>query len=246
MKTFETTDWLLLNNIIFKIYSIDDLSEMRENFLEGMKPVIDFDSADFYIPPHDLSQETTVCFNCMEVTDDIYENYREENGIMYVPRSMAYRDTDTVSQDRRKMPYYKDFYEREDWDYSLHMTLGGNGEFLGAVTFYRYKGKEDFDSNDIFTLDMLRDHLALRLMKYRENTRDIHDKLTVTEACEKYGLTKQEHMILKLLMEGRENLYICERLQISVNTLKKHILNIYRKLGIKNRVQMFKMIKEKE
>jgi len=35
-------------------------------------------------------------------------------------------------------------------------------------------------------------------------------------------------------------------LSISVNTLKKHILNIYRKLGIRNRVQMFKLIKEKE
>lgn len=246
MKTFETTDWILLNNIIYKIYSIDNLSEMREAFLESMKPVIDFDSADFYIPPHDLSQETTVCFNCGEATDDIYEKYKEESGIMYVPRSLSYRDTDIVCEDRRSMPYYREFYKREGWDYSLHMTLGGNGEFLGAVTFYRYVGKDDFDYNDIFTLDMLREHLTLRLVKERENTENIHDKLTVSEACEKYSLTKQEHMILKLLMEGRENDYICERLQISVNTLKKHILNIYRKLGIKNRVQMFKMIKERE
>ena len=47
-------------------------------------------------------------------------------------------------------------------------------------------------------------------------------------------------------MDGRDNAAICEELAISVNTLKKHILNIYRKLGIKNRVQLFKMIKEKE
>lgn len=47
-------------------------------------------------------------------------------------------------------------------------------------------------------------------------------------------------------MQGKDNHTICEELSISVNTLKKHILNIYRKLGIRNRVQMFKMIKEKE
>jgi DNA-binding CsgD family transcriptional regulator len=47
-------------------------------------------------------------------------------------------------------------------------------------------------------------------------------------------------------MKGKDNVSICDELSISVNTLKKHILNIYRKLGIKNRVQMFKMIKEKE
>ena len=47
-------------------------------------------------------------------------------------------------------------------------------------------------------------------------------------------------------MKGKDNNTISEELQISVNTLKKHILNIYRKLNINNRVQLFKMIKEKE
>ena len=47
-------------------------------------------------------------------------------------------------------------------------------------------------------------------------------------------------------MNGQENVEICEELTISANTLKKHILNIYRKLGIRNRVQLFKMVKEKE
>jgi len=41
-----------------------------------------------------------------------------------------------------------------------------------------------------------------------------------------------------------DNAEISEKLVISVNTLKKHVLNIYRKLGIRNRIQMFKMIHE--
>ena len=45
-------------------------------------------------------------------------------------------------------------------------------------------------------------------------------------------------------LQGKENPVICEELTISTNTLKKHILNIYRKLGIRNRVQLFKMIRE--
>lgn len=45
---------------------------------------------------------------------------------------------------------------------------------------------------------------------------------------------------------GKDNYEISSELTITENTLKKHILNIYRKLGIKNRVQMFKLIKEKE
>ena len=72
------------------------------------------------------------------------------------------------------------------------------------------------------------------------------EKLTVSAATEKFGLTRQEHNILHLLMEGKDNSFICDYLSISINTLKKHILNIYRKLGIRNRVQLFKKIREKE
>ena len=71
-------------------------------------------------------------------------------------------------------------------------------------------------------------------------------KITVSEAVRRYELTRREHTVLKRLLAGEDNAQICEQLMISENTLKKHILNLYRKLGIKNRVQLFKMIREKE
>ena len=72
------------------------------------------------------------------------------------------------------------------------------------------------------------------------------EKLTITQATLQYQLTRREHTILQELMAGKENAVICDELAISVNTLKKHILNVYRKLGVRNRVQLFKMIREKE
>ena len=100
--------------------------------------------------------------------------------------------------------------------------------------------------DDIFILDLLKDHLAYRLYQHKKSGDLLGDKLTVTAAVEKYNLTRREQTILKELMEGRDNAEICDKLAITENTLKKHILNIYRKLGINNRVSLFKMIKEKE
>jgi DNA-binding CsgD family transcriptional regulator len=68
----------------------------------------------------------------------------------------------------------------------------------------------------------------------------------VKAAAEKYDLTRREEAVLRLLMEGRSNAEICETMIIAENTLKKHILNVYRKLGINNRTGLFKMILEKE
>ena len=48
MKNLETCDWMLLNSIIYKIYTTEDLDEMRREFLEQLRLVVDFDSADFY------------------------------------------------------------------------------------------------------------------------------------------------------------------------------------------------------
>ena len=37
MKTLDTNDWLMLNSIIYKIYTIEDEKEMRTLFLEQLK-----------------------------------------------------------------------------------------------------------------------------------------------------------------------------------------------------------------
>ena len=107
-------------------------------------------------------------------------------------------------------------------------------------------GKDDFNHDEVFLVDTLKEHMAYRLWQQRQNRIQFGEKLTVSAATEKFGLTRQEHNILHLLMEGKDNSFICDYLSISINTLKKHILNIYRKLGIRNRVQLFKKIREKE
>ena len=49
MNTLQTNDWLILNSIIYEIYTTADFDGMRKKFLEQMKMLADFDSADFYL-----------------------------------------------------------------------------------------------------------------------------------------------------------------------------------------------------
>ncbi|GHO97314.1 hypothetical protein KSF_073620 [Reticulibacter mediterranei] len=50
-------------------------------------------------------------------------------------------------------------------------------------------------------------------------------------------LSMQEQRVLALLVAGRSNPEIAEALVVSVNTVKGHVKNLYRKLGVANRVQ---------
>ena len=249
MKKMETNDWIMLNNIIYKIYTTENFDDMRYEILDQLKMVLDFDSADFYMASREEGKLLCdpVTYNCDMDLSEMYEDLDYSRGIVASGKMLIYRETDIISDEARvQTDYYQKVYKPNNWHYALQMVIARNKKFLGAITFYRTIGKENFLYDDIFVLDMLKGHLAYRLEQFCKSEEAGMDKITVTEAVVKYDLTKREHMILKQLMSGKDHAQICEELVISSNTLKKHILNIYRKMGIKNRVQLFKMVKEFE
>ena len=249
MKRLETNDWILLNNIIYKIHTTENFNDMRYELLEQLKMVLDYDSADFYMASKEPGKLlcNPVTLNIDMDLSEMYEDIDYSRGIVNSGKMLIYRESDIISEEARiEADYYKKVYKPNNWHYALQAVIARNKQFLGAITFYRTIGKSDFEYDDIFILDLLKDHLAYRLEQYEKNGDKSSGKLTVSEAVYKYELTRREHTILKLLMSGKDNNAICDELIITPNTLKKHILNIYRKLSIRNRVQLFKMIKEYE
>lgn len=63
----------------------------------------------------------------------------------------------------------------------------------------------------------------------------VDDALLLDEQRSISSLTEREREILDLLAEGRTNAEIAERLWISVGTVRKHLDNVYAKLGVHTR-----------
>jgi len=57
-------------------------------------------------------------------------------------------------------------------------------------------------------------------------------------------LTPQEQKVLKLIADAASNQEISEKLGISLRTVKTHTESIYCKLGLKNRTQCIKLVRE--
>ena len=166
------------------------------------------------------------------------------NGLMG-GKSMVYRDNDIFSADElEKTECFQRFSKAEGFQHSVHVLPAFEGKVLAKISFYRAADAPDFVYDDVFLLDMVKEHLALRIARcYEEHVRQ-HEKLSIHECEEQFRLTARETTILGLLMQGLPNDVICGQLTITNNTLKKHILNIYKKLSIRNRTQLFKMVRE--
>lgn len=253
MRTLGTNDWIVMNHIIYQIYSTEDLSQMRSMLVEQLRILFDYDSADFWLasPEGDNSLVDPVFFN---ESADVRDTYMDKlysldyaKGLILSGKNMIYRESDMISDEERvKSEYYKAYFEPAGWHHGLNLVISHNSKFLGVLAFYRMKGKSNFEYEDIFILEMLKDHLDYRLYRSLIKEELSKDKISIAESTKQYLLTRREETILKLLLAGENNEAICEKLCITNNTLKKHILNLYRKMNIKNRMQLFKMIKVEE
>ncbi len=65
------------------------------------------------------------------------------------------------------------------------------------------------------------------------------------EILKSFGITGREKEIIQLLLKGYNNKQICEKLFISLNTVKTHIYSIYQKTNVKNRMELANLINEK-
>jgi len=80
-------------------------------------------------------------------------------------------------------------------------------------------------------------YVATLLEASGETTATTLDPMSLRSSPLLEALTRRELEVLRLLMDGASNREIAQQLVLSVNTVKKHVLNICGKLGVQSRAQ---------
>ncbi|MDH4270550.1 MAG: helix-turn-helix transcriptional regulator [Candidatus Aminicenantes bacterium] len=68
----------------------------------------------------------------------------------------------------------------------------------------------------------------------------------LVEVGERFGLSEREREILGLVYRGRLNKEIARELHISLDTVKKHLYNVFKKTRVRNRIQLFLLVSGEE
>lgn len=263
--------WIGITNMIYSIHSSDDANEMCKIFLKQLRWLIPFDRALFSLASKDKEGmiQRPVYVNFEESYIDMYMNnynkYDYVTGLKFGNSSMVYRESDIMDESVWLNSYFcNEFCKPNKIKFIANTILSYNNRFCGNFSLYRNSdtiNARDYSTRDIFILNLLKDHLSMSIVrldgeiaakkmieKNREtNTKNniINDgKYTVKECTDEFHLTAKEQEILRLLVSGVSTEQICEQLFITLNTLKKHNLSIYKKMGINNRIQLFKIIRQ--
>lgn len=247
----QKNDIMLINDIVYKIHAIEDFDTMRTSVLEILQFLIPYECATFYLASPDTPYELADPIGSNVNPQDLYTYLEEYQQLDYTRWSFdsfsgkAYRESDLLDEKIRiNHPYYQKLFAPLGIHYSMLLTIIRNGVFLGVISLYRTRKQGDFSDNELFLFELLENHLSLRCFHSAKSRLQPSDNYpSKKDLVEEYNLTLREIEITYKLLDGTSREMICEQLGISPNTLKKHILNIYRKLDINSWRELFQLLK---
>lgn len=118
-------------------------------------------------------------------------------------------------------------------------------KMLGIINLFRSSELGDFSDKDMYILDALKFHLAnilYDIISKKEEKTEVNKVVQVMALNN--DLSEREVEVIKLINEGKTNAQIAEILLISLSTVKKHVYNIYSKIGVKSRMQLVAYMNE--
>ena len=131
---------------------------------------------------------------------------------------------------------YRLLYEIMIAFYPMALTLP-----LDLIFFRESPFKLTLITHSLFSIFVFFYILRHYMINYEPEPISLKDELAAFYT--EHAVSPREQEIITRVIEGKSNREIGEVLFISANTVKTHIRNIYKKLGVSNRVQLVHAIK---
>lgn len=237
--------------LIAAIGAMEDMDEIRRLVLQSIRKVVWFDTANFWLYPParnwaehiviDTPAESLLQYLQHYVDIDEFHQTYNTWGNLVIARST---DLLEYSDWIRNSEYYNDFLRRHNIYYLLAFDIKDSDGIYGAICLHRAKSCNDFSEDERSLLSLLYPHLLNRLRWFSERESllmqlEARLKANNASACWSDSLTVREREIAQQVLAGASNLETAKNLGISINTVKMHLQNIYAKLEIKRRNQLF-------
>lgn len=238
--------WERLNELALWIHAQDEVGKIQRGVADALALLVPHRGSMF-----DLCRQRDGRIECFdpvsatiapEALAAYYRTYAAQDYTTWSftsEHAVTYRDFDFIDPAvRDTTPIYKEWLEPLGFYYGMGCTVVERGVIFGSITLFRGQDDGDFSAAELRVLAELGRHIGIRFSQLSpEGFTDDSAGDALARWAHEHGITGREEEVLRLMAAGATNRDMARQLFISESTLKKHVNAVYRKLGVKNRVQ---------
>lgn len=257
---FVERDWRFMMEVVYRINTQTSVWDMEMETLRCLQQFIPSTQGTFFIydgarndGTPNLVDSTAVVGEDARYLDRFmtgaYDNDRYFTGLLYFRNEPVFRDSDLMPDAfRTASKLYREIYEPQGIYWGLRAYLSYEDRLIGNISIFNSRARGDFSDRDAQILRILEPHLSLKLwelqtVETKERPRGLAQQ-DIYALAARHSLTVREAEVLRFILSGKTDREVADALTISFSTFKKHVGNIYKKMGVNNRVQLFKEAKE--
>ena len=243
--------WERLNELALWIHAQDEVSAIQRGVADALASLVPHQGSMF-----DLCRTVDGRIECFdpvsatiapEALATYYRTYAAQDYTTWSftsEHAVAYRDFDFIDPAvRDTTPIYREWLEPLGFYFGMGCTIVENGVIYGSITLFRGHDDGDFTSAEVRLLAELGRHIGVRFSQLSpEGFSGDASGDALARWAHEHDITGREEEVLRLMAAGATNRDMARQLFISESTLKKHVNAVYRKLGVKNRVQFARML----
>lgn len=164
------------------------------------------------------------------------------------------RMKDVAPEEFERSEYFLGYYKRSKVSDEVNFFAPVDGDICLAISIERASNNEAFSNDHLAVLDAVKPLVAAMLVRHWElskssnthNGRDVeHERLVSKLGQLGEGLlTEREQQVTQMVLKGHSNYSIADILGLSIETVKVHRRNIYRKLNISSVSELYSIALE--
>ncbi|HUM56016.1 MAG TPA: helix-turn-helix transcriptional regulator [Bacillota bacterium] len=223
------------------------MDDMRMHFFEAVEVLIPYEKAMFYLVDDEANKiklKDPIFINVDErfakTYEIVVEKFHYGRVAMSTRRTMSFNDSEMLEgKQRESSDMYMAFMKPNNIPFGAGIIIADQGKVTAEISFFRTDKQGDFTSREMKILDILKDHLEIRINGAVESQNENTQKKTKLIDS---GLTQREIEIAGLVHLGKSADEISEDLDISKFTVRRHLHNVYSKLDISGRMELISLM----
>lgn len=242
----------VLSQLLATLTETQTEADLRNRIGDPLLKLLDADYYASYVwEPDQKRFGRCVALNMSNDTLDAYDAYyRHVDGL--TPLMACKHHTTLVNQvipqaELAKTEFFNDFLQRDGLYWGLNLYIWQEQNNVGDVRIWRKRQRPAFDAQEASVLELIRPALGIALHRARNalaaqgGASHAAPAVPARHSSQELALaslSRRERQVALMAAKGLPDKTIARNLDIGFTTVRTHLGQVYRKLGVDNRVML--------